>query len=96
MRSEPDMNSAVPLARWKHGSMRQLSADDIYHGFPQSGFLQELSLHSALYSFSFILSVVFLIFTPLINSTSMVQKWLIQIRETHALNKPISKLFNCS
>ena len=72
MRSEPDMNSAVPPARWTLGSMRQLAVGDIYPCFPLSALSQELSLHSALWSFLFVLSVIFLILTPLTNSTSMV------------------------
>ena len=58
-------------------------------------YLGFIALHSALWTFFSFLSVIILIRIPLISSTSMTQKWLIQIRETHALNKPISSVFNC-
>ena len=50
MQSAPDSCSAAPLALYLHGSMRQPSIGDIYHGLFPSALSQELLLHSMLCS----------------------------------------------
>ena len=45
MQSAPDSCSAAPLALYLHGSMRQPSIGDIYHGLFPSALSQELLLH---------------------------------------------------